>query len=797
MIKNYIKIAFRNLFRDKLYSGINIAGLTLGIACSTLLAMYVIEEMSFDNMHKKGSDMYRVVITDSSGGETRHYGSTAGLMGPELVANFPEIEESSRLWQYTGQVTFLHEGQRFGEREWVMADDQFFNLFDFEWIAGDKATALSQPKSIVLTQSAAKKFFGDENPIGKTVRENRMGELLVTGLISDFPSNSHLQLNIIISLDEINENWEAYFSDWSRFGTYTYLVLNPNADLTKLENKFELFLDQKLGEDAMDRGMYLQPLKDIHFYSEHIEFGTDENKGDIKYVYIFISIGIFILLIAAINYINLATARAIKRSREIGVRKASGAQRTQLITQFLSESTVISMFSFIIAIGLVDLMMPYFELFTQKSSLGGSFIEILLVQFLITIFIGLISGIYPALYLSNLKPTSILQQHGSGGKSGEIFRRILVITQFSLSIFMIIATLVVYQQLNYINEADLGFKKDRMVVVDINHGNVRSSFQTMKTEFLKSPNVSMVTATSRVPGEWKNISEVYIKETNNPSDSTLSYYMSFDEDAIPTFEFDLVLGDNFTGMASSDSTKVILNETAVKAFGLPANPIGAKLRIMRRPEIEFTVIGVLKDFHYQSLHNRIAPLVVGFWNAPIRVIDYFTIKMSNQNTEETIQYLTQVHNMFDDGTPIEYHFLDNQIDLFYQNEQRAGKVFLFGAILVIVIACLGLFGLASFMIQKRTKEIGIRKVLGASTGGLYLLISTNFLKQILISWLIAAPLSYFAMTGWLNLFTYNTGFNPVIPILAGIFAIMIAMITVSYRSISASLRNPADTLKCD
>ena len=324
---------------------------------------------------------------------------------------------------------------------------------------------------------------------------------------------------------------------------------------------------------------------------------------------------------------------------------------------------------------------------------------------------------------------------------------------------------------------------------------VRSQFQAMKTEILKSSNVSNVTATSRVPGEWKNISEVFVKESANPSDSTLTYYMSFDEDAIPTFEFDLLLGKNFEGIPSSDSTKIILNEAAVRALGLPDNPIGQTLRIMRRPEIEFTVIGVLKDFHFQSLHSDIAPLVMGFWNAPIRVIDYFTVKMSSQNTDETIAHLTQVHNTFDNGTPIEYHFLDSQIDMFYQNEQRAGKIFLYGAFLVVFIACFGLFGLASFIVQKRTKEIGIRKVLGASTSRLYIMISTSFLKQILIAWIIAAPLGYLVMSSWLNLFTYSAGFNPLTIVIAGGSAGFIAMVTVSYRAIFASLKDPVQTLK--
>ncbi len=795
MIKNYFKIAFRSLFRNRLYSLINISGLTLGIAFSSLLALYVLDELSYDSMHRNVDNIYRVVITDDSGGDIRHYGSTQGSLGPELKKTFPEVANAARLWKYTGQITFIHNGQRFGERGWYMADDQFFNFFDFELISGDKASALSVPLSIILTESTARKYFGDSDPIGQTLHENRMGELIVTGVLKDLPPNSHLQFNMLVSMDEIDENWESYLNNWNRLGTYTYLMLNDDMIPDKLTEKFPSFLSGKMGEESSSLAMYLQSLRDVHFYSAGIEDGTDENKGELKYIFIFVAIGLFILLIAAINYVNLATARAMKRAREIGVRKVSGAQRKQLIFQFLSESTLIALISFFLAIGLVDLLMPSFQSVTQKDGIGTSFVEVLAIQFIITIVIGFLSGIYPALYLSNLKPTIVLKGLSNQGKSGELFRRILVIAQFALSIFMIISTIVVYHQLDFIKQMDLGFNKDQIIVVDINHGNVRRKFETMKTEFLKHPNVFQVAASSRVPGEWKNITEIYIKNVLSPSDSLSSYYMCFDEDMISTYDFTLTTGSNFSGYRSVDSTHVLLNESAVRLLGIPDDPIGSKLRITRRPEMEFTVIGVLKDFNFQSLHSEISPLLIGYWNAPIRSIDYFSVRVSDVDMAKTIDYLTEVHEQFDNGTPIEYHFLDSQIELFYQNEQRAGKIFLFGAFLVIFIACLGLFGLVSFMVQKRTKEIGIRKVLGASSGGLYLLISTSFLKQIVVAWLIAAPLAYLAMTSWLSLFTYNPGFNPLIIVVAGVAAIIVAMITVSYRSVSASFTNPAKTLK--
>ena len=796
MLRNYFKVAFRNLFRTKLYSSINIAGLTLGIACSTLLALYVLDESRFDKFHKNGDNIYRLILTDDSSGEIRHYGVTQGMLGSELVETYPEVEKTTRLWQPTGQVTFNHRGERLSERGWFMADSEFLNFFDFELISGDRSTALLQPNSIVLTESMATKYFGDEDPMGKTIYENRKGDLIVTGLLKDIPSNSHLQFDMLISMDKVEEGWEAYLNNWGRFGTYTYLRLSEDANENVLSSKILELLKGKMGEEGATVGLYMQHLYDIHFHSASIEFGVDENKGDLKYVYFFIAIGVFILLIAAINYVNLATARAMQRAREIGVRKASGAQRNQLIAQFMSESTVIAVLSFILAIGLVDLMMPYFQSITQREGIETSFSNILIVQFALTTIIGLLSGIYPALYLSKLKPAAVLRGD-SVGKTGERFRRVLVISQFSLSIFMIIATLVVYQQLNYITQLDLGFNKEHIVVVDINNGNVRNKFEEMKTEFSKHSNVINVAASSRVPGEWKNIREVYVEESGNSADSIISYYMAFDEDMISTFDFSLLIGANFSGNRSSDSTKIILNEAAVRALNLPEDPIGSVIKVDRTGDTEYTVIGVVKDFNFQSLHSEIAPLLIGFWNAPIQVIDYFSIKISDKNLAESIAHITEVHGMFDQSTPIEYHFLNEQIDSFYQNETRAGKIFSYGASLVIFIACLGLFGLASFMIQKRTKEIGIRKVLGASTKGLYFLISTSFLKQVLIAWVIAVPLSYFAMSAWLKLFTYSTGFDVKIVLVAGLAACLVALLTVSYRSISASLSDPAKTLKCE
>jgi len=485
-----LKIALRSLFRTRLYSLINVLGLTLGIACSSLLAIYVMDELRYDTMHEASDRMYRVILTDDSDAEgRRYYGMTPPPFGTEMVNTFPEVQDVVRLWQPVGHLSILKEGVRYSERNWYMTESNFFKYFDFEFIAGDSETALSKSNSIVLSETGAKKFFGNLDPLGQTLTDIRFGDLLVTGVIKDIPQRSHLKFDILVSPSLNDDNWQDYMNRFDRFGTYTYIILNEQADLVKIKAMLDKFVASNMGDIIPGIGAYLQPLREIHFNSSQVEFGTDEQKGDFKYVLIFIMIGIFIISIASINYVNLATAKSIQRAKEIGIRKTSGAKRSQLVIQFLSESTLITLCSLVFAVGLVDLLIPYFNEITGRNydfnvNTMPGFIGIMVS---ISIVVGLVSGIYPAIYLSKLKPTLILNRMLDKGKSGIILRKTLVITQFTLSIFMIIATVTVYQQLGYMNNYDLGFNKDHLVVIDINNGNVRRDFQAMKSEILKHP----------------------------------------------------------------------------------------------------------------------------------------------------------------------------------------------------------------------------------------------------------------------------------------------------------------------
>ena len=799
MISNYLKIALRNLRRNKLYSFINVSGLSLGIACASLLTLYVVDELSFDRLHENADNMYRVVLSDRSDpNDVQYYGQCSAPLGPAIVETFPQFSEAVRLWQYQGQLVFVQDGQRLSERGWYMAEQNFFAHFNFPFIHGDPKRALERPKSIVLTESTAIKYFGTTDVIGRMVNQVSMGDLEVTGVLEDLPTNSHLQFDILISPSREDDDWTEYLQAFDNFGAYTYLIGNGQEMRADLDGALQEFLDQGLGERGEDFDLLLQPVTDIHFYSDHIRYGTDENKGEVRYIWIFNAIALFIILIASINYINLSTAKATQRGKEIGLRKVSGAQRAQLIGQFMSESVVIALLSFLIAIGLVDILLPSFNTIAGKSfSLQGQgFWNLVMVQLAITIVVGIVSGIYPSLYLSGLKPSLTVQGRSGrfGGKSP--LRQTLVITQFALSIFMVISTLVIYKQLRYVEGYDMGFDQEELVIVDINNSNVRQRFEAVRTEFEKHPDVLAAAASSRVPGEWKNITEIFAKTGFLGEDSLLSYYMSFDEKVIPLYEFNMVQGANFDGNPGLDSTHLILNERAARLLRLPDQPIGERVRITARDiETEYTVVGIVEDFHFQSLHQEIAPLIIGYWNNPNRVIDYFSVRISGNARKPAIAHLTAVHEQFDEFSPIEFHFLDSQIDLFYQSERRAGNIFVFGAGLTIFIACLGLFGLASFTVSRRIKEIGIRKVLGASVRGLYVMISTSFLRQVLMAWIIAVPASYLVMSKWLEAFTYKVTIDGVIFLVAGSLAGLVALITVSYRSIVASLTNPAHTLR--
>ncbi len=800
MIRNYTLIAWRSIIKNPGYAAINIVGLAVGIAFSALMYIYVSNELSYDSFHSKADQLYRIVTIDQRiPDDVRHYGQITPPVGPALVADYPEVLGQVRLYQWSGQVVFDIDGEKHQERDWYAADNNFFEYFDFEFLHGDAATAFSNPKSVVLTASAAQKYFGTKDLVGQTLETGGYGPITITGVLRDLPENSHLRFNMLFSDIRTDDDWTTYLGEWQSFGAYTYLLLDKNANIPELEEKLPAFSERYMGPMAQVMSMDLQNIQDIYLGSEHIEGGINPKSGELHYIYIFGSLGIFILLIAAINYINLATAKATFRAKEIGVRKSIGATRGQLMGQFITESFVVTGLGYLIAVGILVAVLPYFNLMADTSFAvdSQSLVDYLLPLSAIAMTIALLSGTYPALYLSRQKASDTLKGEVASGKSSASLRKALVVFQFVLTIVMIVSTMVISRQLNYVSDWSLGFNEERLLVIDINSGNVRKQFQTMKNELATIPGVDAVGVSSRVPMEWKNIREVFVRSDYSglsPTDSVQTYFMGFDEGMLETFKFEMAEGSYFESNTANDSTRIILNQAAVQALQLD-DPVGARISVLRgRGSYDGQVIGVIKDFNFQSLHQKIAPMVIGAWNNPVNVIDYFTLKVSG-NVADVIDAAAVVHDRFDLNSPMEYHFLDQQMDKNYEAEQRAGLIFKLGAALSILVACLGLFGLASFTIQKKAKELGIRKVLGAGDGQLFVLLSSSFAKQVGLAFLIATPIGYYVTDQWLSAFEYHI--NPGVGtfVLSGLIAAVIALLTISYRAYRAVHSNPVDSLK--
>jgi putative ABC transport system permease protein len=797
MLRNYFKIAIRTFVKNKSYALINILGLSIGITCATLILFYVDNELSYDAFHSKKDQIYRVVEIDKSNPEkTEFYGQTSPPVSKAMANDIAGVADKTVVYRPGGHMDILWNGEKIQERSYGIAESNFFDIFDFEFVKGDMASALTEVNSIVLTETAAKHFFGKENPIGKLMNWQDMDEMKVTAVLKDLPENSHIQFKVLFShntaLDK--EGWSEYLKSWGRYGAYSYLLLDQNVNPTEVESKFPQLLDKYVKDHEGVRAFKLQPLTSIYFNSKDIQYGISDVYGNIFYINLFIGIAIFILIVVSINYVNLSTAKATQRSKEIGIRKVSGATKFQLVTQFLVEAVVLSLLSFLLSVLLIEILLPYFNELTSKNfALNTDNIgRIAALIFSITVTLGVFAGAYPALVLSQFKPVESLK--GNLKTSSMSMRSALVVVQFTISIVMLVGALVIYQQMDFIQNKSLGFDQDNLLIVDINNGNVRKNFKAMKSEIAQVPGVASVATSSRVPGEWKGIREVDFKSHQSSQDSIRSYFMCFDKDMIDTYSFDLLEGSNFKGNKVVDSTKVILNEAAVKALNLE-NPVGAYIYLSSRRSGPMQVIGVIKDFHYQSLHSEILPIALGYWSNPVTAIDYFSIKLSTSNFNETLAGINQVHDKFDNSTAMEYHFLDNQLNNFYVNDQRVGNLFGIGAIIMLVVAGFGLFGITSYMLEKRKKEIGVRKVLGSSILQLVLLFFKSYGTQVLVSFALAAPISYFFAIKWSSSFTYRQDISIVVFLIAGLVVLLFTFLTVGYRVIDAARLNPVDVLK--
>ncbi len=799
MLRNYLKIAYRNLLKNKVFSFVNLAGFSLGFIPAILIALYVIDEFSFDAFHTNADRIYRVTetIRDESG--ERQVVGAAAQVGPTALESLPEVERAVRL-TIQGRLTLGYEEFRDFEEAWF-ADTTFFALFDFQFIAGDPATALDKPYSLVLTQTLAKKYFGDESPLGKSMYANWFGtEATVTGIIEDFPSNSHLNPSLLFSASTIlaaNEEAKEWAeNDWSSTAFDTYLLLKPNANPESLSEQLTALANEHRPEDQQGNQYHLQALTDIHFYSQHLENDTNAHKSDIAYVYIFIAIGLLVLGIAFINYVNLSTARAMKRAKEVGLRKTVGASRKQLVYQFMSESLLTVVLTLVVAVTFVQLLLPSFNALAGKNLrfdlLEGTTLLVLLGVGLVS---GILAGAYPAFYLSRSKPTLILKQVLSA-RENTTLRQLLVVGQFAFAIFMITATAIIYQQMSFIRNTNLGYEREQLVTVDINSQPMREKYESVKAAFRQIPAVESVTATNRVPGEWKGIPTASIQHENTRVEFL---YFVGDQDFLPTYDIQLRAGRNFRD-SQADSAKVLLNETAVQAMGL-ADPIGQFIEVSHFDQevldqpFRAEVIGVIRDVHFESVHEQIAPTLITYYRNPFHAIDYYTLRINPQNVTSTIAAIEAVTQQTDPENPLEYHFLDDKFEELYAADTQSGKIFGIAALLAILIACMGLFGLTNLSVEQRTKEVGIRKVLGAEVPHLTWLISRNFLKLVGIAFLLAAPVAWWSMDYWLQEFAYRIDISWWVLGLAGLFTLLIALLTVVFQTVKAALANPVDSLR--
>ncbi len=790
MFKNYLKTTFRNTTRHKGYSFINLAGLAIGMACTLLILLWIKDELSYDRFHENGKDIYRIMSYGTKY-MTEGFDGTPAPLAPAIKGEVPGIVNYAR-FSDVPKLVCKYGDKVFYETRGLIADPSIFEIFTFPFVQGDPKTALSEPLDIVITETMAKKYFGTEDPVGKTIEvEGKLAA--VKGVIQDIPHNSHIQFDFLSSYEFIQE-LTSYGMSWGYFNFVTYLLLEANSDIQKIGKNITAIAAKNNCPQVKDGVEFrLQPLSAIHLDSR-AAFRNYIEVGDRKYVYVFSVIAFFVLFIACVNFMNLSTARSTTRAKEVGMRKTIGASRSQLILQFFGESLFLTSAGCVFASILITVMLPAFNQITGKQ-LKLDLIDIQLVLGLITIVLltALTAGSYPAIYLSSFKPVKVLKGVFRSEGKGQTFRRVLVVTQFSLSIALLIGTSVAYNQLRFLRHSKLGFNTENIVYIPVKE-NIGKRYDAFKAELLSDSNILSVAAqyylfaeeTFRTTGyDWEG------KEKGQEVDIILNLV---DYDFIPMLDLELVEGRNFSKEYSTDASQAyILNEEAIKEMNMQ-DPLGKQFSYGKR---KGTIIGVLKNAHFRSLHVNIEPHVFFFLDDVSEATQYgvVLIKINGNKTEEALAKIQGIWKKFNPLYPFEYHFLDQKYDSLYRKEQKIGTILNAFTLFAIIISCLGLFGLASFLTEQRTSEIGIRKVLGASESSIVFLLSKQFTKWVLISNIFAWPAAYFIMNEWLKSFAYRINIGIWAFVLSGMLAVGIALVTVSYQAIRAAWANPVDSLR--
>jgi len=788
MIKNYFKIALRNLQRHKAFSLLNISGLAIGMACSIFILLWVQNELSYDRFNSNAKDIYRL----TANAEGFKVAVSPAAMGAGLQSEMPEIKSTVRISKPSTEL--LEAGtKKFEEKNIFYADSNFLQMFSFKLLKGNRNTALQNPDGILITKNMAKKYFGNEDAIGKIIRKNNHENLIVTGVLANPLSNSHLQFDFILPMSSIESTEDDLKNkSWGNFNFYTYIQLNKSfnantKNLANLNNRIKEIYKTHISQLKVD--FHLQPLTSIHLHSDlQIDL---PGKGNIQYVNIFFIVALFILLVACINFMNLSTARSERRAKEVGLRKVVGASRTQLMMQFLGESLIISFLSLVIAVGIVWSLLPAFNHLADKnlsfSLLNGKLVLMLIG---IALFTGVISGLYPALFLSGFKPINILKGKLKIGGGNLLFRNGLVVTQFAVSIILLVGTAVVYQQLNFIKNKNLGFDKSNLLYMRM-HGDLWGKQEALKADLKQNSYTQDFSIISNLPTALTTGNIDVQWEGKDPNSQVIVPSMDVDENFIQTFQMKILAGRGFSESFKGDSSNYILNETAMHLMGMNLNNAVGK-------SISFggtkgTVIGVVKDFNFKPLQYAIDPLVLRLnnWGG------YVVVRSQPGNTEATINALGKISHELNPAYPFAYNFLDNDLNNLYKGEQKMGNIFNLFAILAIFISCLGLYGLSAFMSEQRTKEIGVRKVLGASVFSIVYLLSGKFTRLIVIAMVIAIPVSWWAINAWLKSFAYRINISWIIFFGACGTALLVALLTVSYESVKAAVANPVNSLRSE
>ena len=809
MIANYIKIALRNLTKYKFISFINLFGLTLGLACCLLIALYIINEISYDRYNKNAENIYRVTRTfnNSEGVVSLRLSTVAPPFGYYLPTDFPEIRKMTRLLDI-GKTPTKYKDKIFSQEKMFYADENLFDVFTIKVLKGNPRTALFNPFSVMLTEETAKKYFGDEDPMDKTIRFNNQFDAKVTGIYKAFPSNAHLHPEMLVSFNTLKDTSvygaENLRRNWGNNSFFTYLLMPDNFSPESMIARFPSFIDRRMaGEEYVGQqaskftSLGLQKLTDIHLHS-HTDFEAEPN-GDITRVYIFSAIALFILLIACINYMNLSTARSSLRAREIGIRKVIGAGKKELITQFLGESVLICWAAILLACALTYFALPWLNKVSgQELSIETLMKPAVIVALaLIPFVVGIISGIYPALFMSSFQPVKTLKGLFKVDGGSISLRKVLVIVQFSISIILIITTVVVFEQLQFIQNKSLGFDKERVITMAYTT-EVNRQYESFRNELLQNSAFKSMTRSSRIPTGrlLDNMgASTYSGDSARAVDTDIKF-VSSDHDFTSTFGIHMAAGRYFSRAFGTDTAGFVINESAVKVLGWK-NGNEAVGKDFKYGNQKGRIIGVINDFHFESMHQSIVPMVMIMFPPSRPYFNNLSIKITGDRLSSAITYLERTWKKYFPETPVDYTFLDENFDQLYQAEQRQATLFTGFACIAIFIACLGLFGLSAFSISQRIKEIGIRKVLGADVSNIVGLLSKDFLKLVGVAALLAFPVAWYFMNNWLQDFAYRINMPWWVFFIAGIGAALIALITISFQAIKAAIANPVKSLRTE